>query len=322
MLHEGKSKGRGAGLKNRRQLWGSWAVGVSVVLAVIVASAAMAESEEDQSEPAWLGVWLSDAVDGGVQILAVVDGGPASEAGIRSGDIVIQAGGAAVGSEAELGLILRSMSPGERLPLRLLRASESLELTVALGQRQTREAAWSIRPRPPRPPVVPAPQPPSDTYRAYVYPNVWNPESVGLQVTEITPALRRHYGAPEEAGVLVTRVEPEQLADAAGLEVGDVLVRIGDAPISSEREVRVNLVRWNETEPLKVRVIRAAKVVDLDVAPLSQVDRTVGVARTPAPVDDVARQELFKQQLELQIERLERRLAEMKEELERLEQDR
>ena len=98
-------------------------------------------------------------------------------------------------------------------------------------------------------------------------------------MTEITPALREHYGAPEEAGVLVTRVEPERLADLAGLEVGDVLVRIGDAPISSEREVRVNLVRWNVQEPLKVQVIRASKLVDLDVAPVARVERPRAGAR-------------------------------------------
>ena len=321
MLRMGESERRGVGLKKRGRQLVSRAARVAVVLVAIAAPFAMAQTADD-SEQAWLGVWLSDAVDGGVQILAVVDGGPASDAGVRSGDIVIEAGKAAVGSEAELGRILRSMSPGQNLALRLLRASEHLQLTVALGRRQETTAAWSIRPRPPRPGEVPAPLAPRDSYRASVYPNLWNPETVGLKVTEITPALRLHYGAPAEAGVLVTRVDPDQLAAAAGLEVGDVLLRIGDAPISSEREVRVNLVRWNVQEPLKVRVIRASKVVDLDVAPIGQVDRPTVLVRKPAPTNEAARQELLKQQMRSQIERLERRLAEMKTELERLEEER
>ena len=321
MLRMGESERRGVGLKKRGHQLVSRAARVAVVLVAIAAPFAMAQTADD-SEQAWLGVWLSDAVDGGVQILAVVDGGPASDAGVRSGDIVIEAGKAAVGSEAELGRILRSMSPGQNLALRLLRASEHLQLTVALGRRQETTAAWSIRPRPPRPGEVPAPLAPRDSYRASVYPNLWNSETVGLQVTEITPALRLHYGAPAEAGVLVTRVDPDQLAAAAGLEVGDVLLRIGDAPISSEREVRVNLVRWNVQEPLKVRVIRASKVVDLDVAPIGQVDRPTVLVRKPAPTNEAARQELLKQQMQSQIERLERRLAEMKKELERLEEER
>jgi S1-C subfamily serine protease len=296
------------------------AIAVGFVLITIAAPGVLAEADNEH-EAAWLGVWLTDAVDGGVQIQAVVDGGPAAEAGVRAGDIVIQAGQRSVISEAELGRLLRSMSPGQELPLKLLRASEKLEVTVALGQRQRRTVGWTVRPSPPSPVDVPAPPTPADSYRAYVYPNLMNPESVGLQVTEITPALRLHYGAPEEVGVLVTRVESEQLAEAAGLEVGDILVRIDGKPIRSEREVRGNLVRWNVQEPLTIQVIRATKVVDLDVAPVVQTVRAPGIARSSNPRDDFARQEMLKHQLELQIERLERRLAEMKKELERIEQE-
>ena len=296
------------------------AIGVGLAVISIAAPHALAETEADH-EPAWLGVWLTDAVDGGVQIQAVVVGGPASEAGIRAGDIVIEAGKTSVVSEAELGRLLRSMSPGQELPLKLLRASERLELTVALGERQRQSVAWSVRPTPPRLVDLAAPPTPDDTYRAYVYPNLMNPESVGLQVTEITPALRTHYGAPEEVGVLVTRVEPEQLAEVAGLEVGDILVRIGGNPIRSEREVRGNLVRWNVQESLSIQVIRATKVVDLDVAPVVPVSREPGIATGSETRIEFARQDMLKRQLEEQIERLERRLAEMKKELERIEQE-
>ena len=318
MLGERETAGRGAGLKNRRKKVIFRALEIAIVLSLMV-TPGVAAPADDEDEPAWLGVWLSDAVDGGVQILAVVDGGPAAEAGIRSGDIVIQAGETAVGSEGELGRLLRSMSPGQNLALKLLRASQHLELTVALGQKDRQETAWSVRPRPPRPEGVPAPPALVDTYRAYVYPNLVNPESAGLQVTEITPALRAHYGAPEGAGVLVTKVEPGQLAEVAGLEVGDVLVRIGDRPIRSEREVRGNLVRWNSQESLTVQVIRDSTVIDLAVAPVAQLARPAGLAKSSDPRHELARQELLKRQLEIQIERLERRLGEMKKELERFE---
>jgi S1-C subfamily serine protease len=306
-------------LKNRWQNVVFLVITAGIALTTLTVPSVLAETD-GEDEAAWLGVWLTDAVDGGVQIQAVVDGGPAAEAGIRAGDIVFQAGETAVGSEAELGRLLRSMSPGQELALKLLRASEDLELIVALGQRQRRLGAWSVRPSPPTPVEGPAPPTATDIYRAYVYPNLMNPESVGLQVTEITPALRVHYGAPEGVGVLVTRVEPEQLAAVAGLEVGDILVRIGDTQIRSEREVRGNLVRWNVQEPLTVQVIRATKVVEIDVAPRVQTAPTPGLARHPDPRDEFARQEFLKRQLELQIDRLERRLAEMKKELERIEQ--
>ena len=52
------------------------------------------------------------------------------------------------------------------------------------------------------------------------------------------------------------------------------------------------------------------------------IDRPTVLVRKPAPTNEAARQELLKQQMQSQIERLERRLAEMKKELERLEEER
>ena len=59
--------------------------------------------------------------------------------------------------------------------------------------------------------------------------------------------------------MLVTKVESGQLADEAGLQVGDVLVRIGEQRIRNEGEIRVNLVRWDIREPLVVEVFRASE---------------------------------------------------------------
>jgi serine protease Do len=148
---------------------------------------------------------------------------------------------------------------------------------------------------------------------------VSNPEAVGLEVTEITPALRVHYGAPENSGVLVTRVEAGKPAAEAGVQVGDILVRVGDTPIRNEGEVRVNLVRWNVQEPLNLQVVRDSKPLDLDVAPLVQAGQAEAALPSADPLDAAAREALMKHQLEIQIERLERRLAELKKELQRLE---
>jgi len=308
-------------LKYRRRKCIFVALGL-LLAAATVGVPAVAVQAAEETEGAWLGVWLSDAVDGGVQVLAVVDGGPAEVGGLRAGDIVIEAGEMTVGSEAELGRILRSMAPGQEIALRVLRASARIEMKIALGRREQSSTAWSVRPRAPRPPEVPAPRSPSETYRAYLYPHLSNAESVGLQVTEITPALRVHYGAPEESGVLVTKVEPGRAAAVAGLEVGDVLIRIGGRPISSEREVRGNLVRWNVREPLRIQVVRASEVVNINVVPSVRVSGEAGVPRLADPRDEAERQAILTHRLEEQIERLERRLAEMKKELELIEQER
>ena len=56
-----------------------------VVCALLLATAAAAGTQaqapddagvDEHAGDAWLGIWLGDAVDGGVQVLAIVPGGP------------------------------------------------------------------------------------------------------------------------------------------------------------------------------------------------------------------------------------------------------
>ena len=53
---------------------------------------------------------------------------------------------------------------------------------------------------------------------------------LGVATTELTPELRRHFGVPEEAGVLVAKVVDDSAAERAGVLVGDILTAVnGDA---------------------------------------------------------------------------------------------
>lgn len=61
---------------------------------------------------------------------------------------------------------------------------------------------------------------------------------LGIQPLELTPELRRHYGAPEDAGVLVGRVVEESPAAAAGLAVGDVLTAVDGQSVRRPFDVR------------------------------------------------------------------------------------
>ena len=48
---------------------------------------------------------------------------------------------------------------------------------------------------------------------------------LGVQLMDITEELREFYGAPRDAGTLVSRVAEDSPAAAAGFEVGDVITR-------------------------------------------------------------------------------------------------
>lgn len=65
---------------------------------------------------------------------------------------------------------------------------------------------------------------------------------LGVRLLGMTPELRAHYGAPRDAGVLVSEVEPESPAARAGLQVGDIITQAAGESVDSigdlVREVR------------------------------------------------------------------------------------
>lgn len=60
---------------------------------------------------------------------------------------------------------------------------------------------------------------------------------LGIEVLHITADLRQHFGASEDAGVLVSRVLEDGPAAQAGLKVGDVITAINDDQIDAEMDV-------------------------------------------------------------------------------------
>jgi len=121
----------------------------------------------------WVGVFLGDEVDGGVQILEVVPGGPAAKAGLTSGDIVIRIDGKDVAEEKDLSRALSRHAPGETVGLTILRGGETKNKDLVLGT-LPRRATVSL------PAVPPAPMVLEEPGRAV--------EILGIEVGEIPPS--------------------------------------------------------------------------------------------------------------------------------------
>jgi serine protease Do len=58
---------------------------------------------------------------------------------------------------------------------------------------------------------------------------------LGFHLQDVTPPLRTAFGLPEGGGSVITAVDPDSPASKAGLRIGDIVVRYGDAapPTSS-----------------------------------------------------------------------------------------
>ncbi len=92
----------------------------------------------DEPVEGFLGVAIEDRDDGGAGavIAEVTPDGPADQAGVEVGDVVIEAGGRPVGGQGGLIAAIRDGRPGEPLTFTVLRDGERLELTATLVVRE------------------------------------------------------------------------------------------------------------------------------------------------------------------------------------------
>ena len=69
------------------------------------------------SHRAFLGIQVGDTNGRGVFVGSVTAGGPAANAGMRVGDVIVSAGGKPISTAAQLSEVLTTLSPGRRVPV-------------------------------------------------------------------------------------------------------------------------------------------------------------------------------------------------------------
>ena len=100
--------------------------------------------------------------------------------------------------------------------------------------------------------------------------HVWDSEGtpvrrgfLGVGLTELSPELREHFGAPDEAGVMVSSVEDGSPADKAGLKVGDIIAAIDGKDVKSSWDIRAQVREFKEGEQVPLTVYRDGKAQNL-----------------------------------------------------------
>ena len=92
-----------------------------------------------------------------------------------------------------------------------------------------------------------------------------SPVELGIELVPVTTELRVHFGAPADEGALVGRVTVDSPAAAAGVTVGDVLVRVGAEVIRAEADLERAVRAHRADEALALVVVRGGKRVALAV---------------------------------------------------------
>ncbi len=171
----------------------------------------------------WVGIGLQDITPDlmkffnlkekeGALIGQVYSGSPAEKASLKAGDVVIEVDGVKIKGSQDVVREVLKKKVGQKVNLAILREGKRLEIYVT-----TAEMPEKIGERGPAKPAK---------------------EWFGLRVSNVTPDIAKQLGLTKTEGVVITGVEPNSVAQGAGVKAGDIILEVNRQKILNENDYR------------------------------------------------------------------------------------
>ncbi len=112
---------------------------------------------------------------------------------------------------------------------------------------------------------------------------------LGVGLVDITPELRTHFGAPAEAGVLVSKVEADSPAARAGLRVGDILGAIDGESVRTASAVSGRIGSRQEGDVAVLEIWRDGKMSQASATLEKRRRPQIEIGRLLRPVGEAGR---------------------------------
>jgi serine protease Do len=189
--------------------------------------------EFGETRRGWLGVRIQNVDDAtadalglggarGALVAGIDDKGPAKPAGLEVGDVITKFDGRDVKESRDLPRIVASTPVGKTVDVTVMRKGKELQRQVTLGRLEDGERAQQAGLTQP-----PTNEAPSAARRA-----------LGLELSGVSEELRRRFNIKETVkGVVVTRVDPNSAAADKRIQPGEVIVEVGQEPVSNPADV-------------------------------------------------------------------------------------
>ncbi|MCF2870152.1 Do family serine endopeptidase [Octadecabacter sp. G9-8] len=215
-------------------------IGIGFAMSSAVVTNVVDQLQEfGETRRGWLGVRIQDvtvdmieAIEGLAQargaMVTDVPAGPAEDAGMQAGDIILTFDGIEIENTRELVQIVGNSPVGKEVPVETLRNGEMIDLTVVLGRRETAESA-----------AFPDPEAPEEGT-----PDTTN--MLGMTLSEISPDMEESLGVEAGSGLVVVEVEDGSEADTKGLLAGDLITEAGQQKISGIQDFEARVEEAQE----------------------------------------------------------------------------
>ena len=161
---------------------------------------------------------LSDT--NGALISSVKPGSAAQRAGLKPGDIILKVGGRQVVDSGDLVSKLFAYNPGDKVEFTILREGTTLTLPVTLQKLSEKFLESNGK---------------GSNENDDTSPEAGN--ELGMSFQDQTPDIQQNLPSGAPSGPVITQVDPDSPADAAGLQQWDVVLKVGGKPVVSARQM-------------------------------------------------------------------------------------
>ncbi|MBM4262802.1 MAG: DegQ family serine endoprotease [Deltaproteobacteria bacterium] len=167
----------------------------------------------------WLGIRVNDVSPqlaqslglgrpGGdmAMVTEVADNSPAAEAGIKTGDVIVEFNGRTVPKSHDFPTVIADTAPGQRVTLKIIHEKREQTVTAKIAELPEESDSQRLESR---------------------------DAEIGVRVQRITPEAARRLGLSSSKGVLVMEVQPGSPADQVGLEPADIIREVNQRPVNN-----------------------------------------------------------------------------------------
>jgi serine protease Do len=151
----------------------------------------------------------------GVLVQTVTADGPAAEAGLRQGDVIVAIDEEPIGYVGQLQSKVAMRRPGDRVDVTVYRERQPRDFTIRLGEAPIGDVA---------PRVAEA--------------EAAAEQRLGILVRDMTPELAELFEFTEAGGAVITQVQVGSPAQRRGLGRGLRILEINDRPVAGAEDVR------------------------------------------------------------------------------------
>ena len=181
----------------------------------------------------WLGVAIQEIDDSyakalgldtrdGALISNVANSSPADNAGLITGDVILEFNDVSINNSSHLKNVVSSSEPGKRYKVDIIRDGRRKSIYVKLGE------------------LPNAPQ--------MAFMETEKTSTLGITVQDLNNSLRKHYNlSPDDDGVVVTEMDKNSEAFRSGIREGDIIIRVGTNNVRDSNDFK-DLIRTSSRQ--------------------------------------------------------------------------